>query len=259
MHNDPTLNYQSKVPKQKKSTYAIAKGPAPLYGTPSFPHHLSSLDGAKDHQGLLKQIEIIALPGTKFTLLEQLPQNVFEIRTADYPSTTPLYVDGRFLQTATGSTPEREKKLPSADSILKFMQSLLGARYFWGGNWAEGIPLMADLYPQLPLDDDLLCRGVDCSGLLYQATGGFTPRNTAQLCNYGTRIEFDFENVKPLDMMVWRGHVIFVLDHDSVIESALGKGVFVSDIKERVNFFQDKLRADSKPFFFRRWHPNFLT
>ncbi len=242
------------------STYAITKGPAPLYGTPSLPHQQSSLDPAKDHQGLLKQIEIIALPGTKFTVLKELPRNVYEVSTADYPSSTPLYVDSRFLQAASEATPEREKKLPSADSILKFMKSVIGTRYFWGGNWAAGVPEMADLYPQIPpTDDDLLCKGVDCSGLLYQASDGFTPRNTGQLCNYGSPLDFDFENVKPLDMMVWRGHVIFVLDHDSVIESALGKGVFVSDLKERVNFFREKLLADQKPFFFRRWHPNFLT
>lgn len=242
------------------STYAIAKGPAPIYATSNFPHLQPSLGPFKDHQGLLKQIEIIALPGTKFTVLQELPQNVYEVRTLDYPSSTPLYMDRRFLQAASDATPEREKKLPSPDSILKFMQSVIGTRYFWGGNWAAGIEEMTSFYPQLPPnDEDLLCRGVDCSGLLYQATNGFTPRNTGQLCTYGREIELDFEKVKPLDMMVWRGHVIFVLDHNTSIESVLGKGVVVSDLKERVNYFRDKLRAEQTPFYFRRWHPIFLT
>ena len=242
------------------STYASLRRPAPLYNTPNIPHQQPSLNVSKDHQGLLKQVETIALTGTKFKILKKAAQTVYEVTTLDYPSPTPLYIDSRFLEAASVETPEREKELPPTDSILKFMKSLVGARYFWGGNWAMGIPEMVHFYPQLsPNDDDLLCKGVDCSGLLYQATNGFTPRNTAQLCSYGELLEFDLEKVKPLDMMVWPGHVIFVLDHNSVIESAVGKGVFVSALRERVTFFREKLQAEQKLFYLRRWHPDFLT
>jgi cell wall-associated NlpC family hydrolase len=214
------------------STYGIAALPTPLFSSPD-----------------LKSVEFIALPQTKLTLLKEVAPNIAEATTLEYPSSTPIYVDTRFLEKGDTNTPEREKELPSVDSILNFMTSLVGTRYFWGGNWAEGIPEMELLYPEKPVTDDLICKGVDCSGLLYQATNGFTPRNTSQLYTYGVALEIPLRNVKPLDMMVWPGHVLFVLDANHFIESAGGRGVFISNFQERFAHFKDK------PFSFRRWHP----
>jgi hypothetical protein len=240
------------------STYAIADGPAPLYNTPDFPHHQQTLK--TDYQGLLKEVEVVVFPNTKFTIQRDLPNNVCEVMTNDYPSLAPLYIDSRFLKPASFDTPEREKKLPPPEVILNFMRSALGARYFWGGNWIEGISKMTSLYPQLSPSDDLICKGTDCSGLLYQATGGYTPRNTSDLLKFGEDLglnPYDAASaqkiVKPLDMIVWNGHVIFVLDSEHIIESVLGQGVIISDFVERYTFFQDK------NFSVRRWHPNFLT
>ena len=242
------------------STYAIAKSPVPLFNTPNIPQ----LD--KDQQGLIRSIETIALPHTKFSVLRQILPNTCEVTTVDYPSSTPLYVDSRFLQPAFKETFDRYKTLPPSATILKFMKSVVGVRYFWGGNWAQGIPEMAQLYPNIPVSDDLLCKGVDCSGLLYQATDGFTPRNTSQLCTYGQKLEVDLKSpeavqkvVKPLDMMVWKGHVIFVLDSDHFIESVIEQGVVISDFTQRYTYFRDKLAKENKPFTLRRWHPDFLS
>jgi cell wall-associated NlpC family hydrolase len=239
---------------------SIARGPTPIYNTPDIPHLQPVL--AVDHQGLIKSIEHIALPGTKFQVLKEVSPNIYEVSTADYPSSTPLYVDSRFLEKTPKEPLDRERNLPSVDSILEFMQSLLGFRYFWGGNWAQGIPEMLALYPHLKPSDDVICRGVDCSGLLYQATNGFTPRNTSELCTFGQEIDVDQDSllsvqqiVKPLDMMVWKGHVIFVLDSGHFIESVLSQGVIISDFIERYTYFHDKLRKNSKTFSLRRWHP----
>jgi hypothetical protein len=230
-----------------------AKGPTPIYNTP-YPLF------EKDRNGLVKSIEAIAFPDTKFKLHNTHSSGVHEVITADYPSKTPLYVDNRFLISADEQTPEREKKLPPIADILQFMQSIVGVRYFWGGNWAEGIAEMSDLYPHLEITEDLLCKGVDCSGLLYQATNGFTPRNTLQLCTYGEELEVDKDTplnilkvVKPLDMMVWRGHVLFVLDETHCIESVFGQGVIISDFIERYTYFRDRLKQENKPFSIRRW------
>lgn len=217
------------------SMHAIAKCPTPVFETPEF-----------------KSVEIIALPGTKFTVVKEIAPYIVEVKTLEYPSTSPIYIDVRFLEKVGAETPEREKQLPSVDSILNCMTSLVGTRYFWGGNWAEGIPDMQLFYPEKPFTDDLICKGVDCSGLLYQATNGFTPRNTSQLYTYGTTLEIPLKNVKPLDMMVWPGHVLFVLDSNHFIESAGGQGVIISDFQERFSNFKDK------PFSFRRWHPEML-
>ena len=219
------------------STYAIANRPIPVYSTirpdPT-------------------QLELICFPKTKFTIIKEVTPTIVQITTQEYPSKKPLYVDRRFLIAAGEETPEREKLLPTAQTILDFMTSKIGTRYLWGGNWATGISEMQEFYLEEPVTDDLLCKGVDCSGLLYQATNGFTPRNTSDLCNYGIEIK-DPAEVKPLDMMVWEGHVIFVLNSTQCIESFGGRGVIVSDFMERYEFFKDK------QFTLRRWHPNFLT
>ena len=69
-------------------------------------------------------------------------------------------------------------------------------------------------------------RGVDCSGLLYEATGGFTPRNTSALvtvwksrpCCRSEHREI-VGRLEPLDLIVWNGHVLIVLDRLRLIES----------------------------------------
>ena len=247
------------------STYAIAIGPVPLYGTPELPHLQPKLD--KDHQGLIKSVEVIAFPLTKFVVIKT-EDGVSQVTTSDYPSSTPLYVDSRFLRIVPEEPPERKKMLPPVPIILRFLESVIGVRYFWGGNWAGGIPEMSDLYPQLthPEDqEDRVCKGVDCSGLMYQATNGCTPRNTGQLFTYGQEIDVDQNSVeavqkvvKPLDIMVWRGHVLCVLDPEHFIESCVGQGVIVSGFTDRYKHFHEKLRAEQKPFSLRRWHPQLL-
>jgi hypothetical protein len=248
------------------STYAFAIGPAPLYDTPKLPHLQSRLE--KDSQGLIKSVEVIAFPFTKFVVI-RTADGVSQVTTNEYPSSTPLYVDSRLLEMVAEEPPERTRVLPSVPAILRFLQSVVGVRYFWGGNWAKGISSMSDLYPQLtaPEDqEDRICKGVDCSGLLYQATNGCTPRNTGQLCTYGQEIKVDQDSVeavqkivKPLDIMVWRGHVLCVLDPDHFIESVVGQGVIVSGFTDRYKHFHGRLRAEQKPFSLRRWHPQLLA
>ncbi len=249
------------------STYATAKLPTPVYNTQGFSHTQKILP--KDHQGLLKDIEFIALPGTKFKIMEEAPfSNILQVSTAEYSSSIPLYVNKQFLQTSVENISDRSIDLPAAQTIVQFMRSLVGTRYFWGGNWAKGIPEMSQFYPQFKEQDrdDVECRGVDCSGLLYQATNGWTPRNTGDLCNLGKELEVNKtsvsdveEAVKPLDMMVWKGHVVLILDSNSLIESTLYQGVIISDIKERYLYYFNKLALENKAFYLRRWHPDFLS
>ena len=62
-------------------------------------------------------------------------------------------------------------------------------------------------------------EGVDCSGLLYQATGGYTPRNTSSMKDFGDEVKISglpLEQisflVRPLDLIVCTGHVVIVLN-----------------------------------------------
>ncbi len=54
--------------------------------------------------------------------------------------------------------------------------------------------------------------------------------------------------------MVWKGHVLIVLSPETFIESRIGKGVVITDLKTRYQEALDTLQG--KPFFLRRWYPN---
>lgn len=198
-------------------------------------------------------LETIALPGTRFRCIAE-NKGVVQVETTEYPSSVPLYVDQRFL--TYGDVEERKALLPAENEILRNMQSCKGSRYLWGGNWNQGIPEMQTFYPEL--EDDELLQGVDCSGLLYQATNGFTPRNTSQLCSFGEELKIQhlspeemMKQLKPLDLMVWRGHVLIISSPGRLIESRIDQGVVESDFEPRYREAIEKLAG--KPFYFRRW------
>lgn len=232
---------------------ACAIFPTPVFNTPDIP--FLSLPLKKDSQHLIREIEAIALPGTPFQCLHEVSAHILQVETPDYPSAHSLrYVDRRFLQ---ANAPERKKKLPSRAALLNWLESSVGTRYFWGGNWRDGIPEMLNFYPHLqaaaPEDqDDALCRGLDCSGLLYQATDGITPRNTGQLILYGE--EISPHEFQPLDLIVWKGHVLIVFSQDLLIESRVGHGVVMSPFQERYAEVVKLTEAENKTLHFRRWY-----
>jgi cell wall-associated NlpC family hydrolase len=228
--NDKVNHYRSKIP-------------TPIFNTP----HLTF---KKDDQGLIREVETIALPGTSFKEIRRVSETMIQVETAEYRSDTPLYVDTRFLEEGDGE--ERKRVLPSSDELLEWLKSCVGIRYFWGGNWEDGIPQMLDFFPFLQThnQDDAICRGLDCSGFLYRATDGLTPRNTGQLIHFG----YEVNDIRPLDLIVWVGHILIVLDENTVIESRKGDGVVVSDYKKR---YEEILKLN-KQLYFRRWHPDFL-
>jgi cell wall-associated NlpC family hydrolase len=231
-----------------------ARIPTPIFNTPEIP--FNKLPLKKDPQGRLMEMEMIAFPGTKFRCIKEASENVLQVETAEYPSSIPLYADRRFLQAASAETPEREKILPSIDQILHWMEARVGLRYFWGGNWEAGIPEILEFYPALKNTEDLedaICRGLDCSGLLYQATNGYTPRNTSDLIQFG--YEVPIEQIKPLDLLVWKGHIILVRSPTTLIESRIDQGVVVSSFEQRYFEVLDLLKRQNKTLYIRRWHP----
>ncbi len=204
-------------------------------------------------------METIAFPGTKFKCVSKISDNIFQVETSEYPSTAPLYVDSRFLQAAPADAPERVKKLPYIDQILGWIEAREGLRYFWGGNWEAGIPEILEFYPFLKDAshedrDDAICRGLDCSGILYQATDGYTPRNTSDLIHFGR--EVPIEEIKPLDLLAWNGHVIMVRSPTTLIESRIGQGVIISSFEQRYPEILELLKIKNKRLYIRRWHPD---
>jgi hypothetical protein len=275
--------------------YAQAVLPTPVFNTPE----VSSVFGtrymktAHAHEaGLLRELEFIALPDTVLSIeavIRMGETTVYRVATDEYPypSTDGYYVDCRFVRTCEVKPPDRAKRLPDKDAIIASLIAAEGSAYLWGGNLREGIPQLLIFYPPsrslTPAEHGRwILQGLDCSGLLYQATGGCTPRNTSSLVTFGKPVPIAnlsgpqiIQAIEPLDIIVWPGHVIIVLDRDRVIESRpdydatqAGNqgGVRIRKIGEALSeIMKDRVpvhnfdRAGSavqKQFVIRRWYPH---
>ncbi len=222
--------------------YGVARCATPVLATPDFPAVFGGRDGTPlkvDHCGQVRELEFIALKGTVFRILAGVrgsPATVYQVETDDYPvpAGRALYVDSRFIEPAATEPPPRPRKLPPAAEVIAGLKRAIGNPYVWGGNLSGGVPELADMFyrgarPEEPKRP--LLGGGDCSGLLYQATNGWTPRNTSSLVAVGQGVPVAGKTVgelarllQPLDLIVWDGHVIIVLDRETTIESRLACG-----------------------------------
>lgn len=228
----------------------ITHSPTPILNTPNF----KEVYGERlpfDEQKLVREVEMIALPGMVFVVLQEVKEGILQVKTDDYPSSQCLYLDRRAGDRAIDNR-KMKRELPSIDVILSRMVSKVGVPYVWGGNYSPGIPEWAVWYPPKKVltsyeEHHWLFKGVDCSGLLYEATDGVTPRNTSWLMKFG--VEVVLEDVKPLDLILYPGHVIIALNKSEVIESSHEKGgVLISPLKKRIEEI-------TKPMMVRRFHP----
>jgi len=272
--------------------YAVATFPAPVLNTPDFASVFGGRDGKTlrlDPSGLIREVEFVALPGTAFRIEESLKrggQTIYRVTTDDYPYPTKsgYFIDSRFVRTADNPPPLRPRHLPPRQTVIDNLLAAQGSRYVWGGNQRAGVPQLLHFYPPAsssslsPAAADLWeLRGVDCSGLLYEATGGYTPRNTSALVEYGRPLPISgldteriIRRVEPLDLIVWSGHVMILLDRKRVIESRLdpsgkGGGVIVRPLREALmGLLKGRVPLDEYPsaavkgvkgFVIRRWYP----
>jgi hypothetical protein len=262
--------------------YAVAKGPTPVLNTNDFKSVFGGADGMTvktDNQGLIREMEYIALPGTVFDLIGEYDYGtykIFKVETKEYEYNTNLYVDSRFLDLKKQRPPERKINLPSKGEIYDFLDKVTGNRYCWGGNFNNGISRLIELYQpsgniSSQLKNEWMLTGCDCSGLMFEATNGYTPRNTSKLVNYGNAVEIEglsaeeiAAKLMPLDMMVWNGHVIYVYDENTAIQSSLSKGGVVktdliTTIKDLMGSRTPVNNYDSSAgerFVIRRWFGN---
>ncbi|MBI2353808.1 MAG: peptidoglycan endopeptidase [Deltaproteobacteria bacterium] len=269
------------------ASFGIARGATPVLNSPAFGAVFGARDGATlktDRCGQVRELEFIALPGTPFRLLAEIRGNdsvVYRVETDDYPTPAggALYVASRFIEPMETQPPARARKAPAAADITSELKAAVGSPYVWGGNIREGISDPAGLFHRETIPagrrERMILAGVDCSGLLYQASGGWTPRNTAQLVAFGNGVPIAGKNayelvalLEPLDLIVWNGHVIVVLDRETVIESRLecGKagngGVRTTPLFKRLEeIMRSRRPADAWPaegkqrgvFVVRRW------
>jgi hypothetical protein len=243
----------------KAAEYGVTCVSAPILNTPDF---TSVFGGASGHTlkvdrcGQVRALEYIALPGTLFTILKKQrygTADIYQIETDEYtaPPTVRLYVDGRFIKLERVAAAPRSPVLPPLGEILSALRAASGSPYVWGGNVPGGVPeLAAWFYKDIGEGDRerLTLAGLDCSGLLYHATGGWTPRNTGQLIHFGQgvaiagKLSTEIVNMlQPLDLIVWDGHVIIILDRHTAIESRLecgksgGGGVVMTPLSQRLD------------------------
>ncbi len=267
--------------------FGSARHATPVLNSPDF----NSVFGGKDSTvlktdrcGQVRELEYIALPGTVFEILEELAhgnRTIYRVKTKEYQSRPGirLYVESRFLALQNSAPQPIKRLLPEREHILAALRMSAGSPYVWGGNVQNGVPELSDyFYRNIAVtgNERLMLAGLDCSGLLYQATNGWAPRNTSQLVSFGRALPISGKNaqgiarlLEPLDLIVWNGHVIIVLDEKTVIESRLecGKpgngGVVTTSLTKRLSeITQTRRPANSWPatgkrrdvFVVRRWY-----
>ncbi len=225
--------------------YGLARTAVPVLNAPAVSAVFGGRDGRtlkSDRCGQVREVEFIALPGTVFRLLGEIRRgkhHVYQVETDDYP--TPengaLYVDSRFIEPSELQPPARPRERPEREAVISALKGSIGTPYVWGGNLRLGVAELSEIYyvGKFSSQDTkrLTLAGLDCSGLLYEATGGWTPRNTSGLLYWGKGLSVAGKQaaelaamLEPLDLIAWNGHVIIVLDRDTAIESRLkcGKG-----------------------------------
>jgi len=272
--------------------FAVAVIPTPVLNTPDFTGVFGGRDGKTlrlDGCGQIRETEFVALPGTAFRIEETINRVsavIYRVTSDDYPypTTKGYFIDSRFVRTSADPFPPRPRNLPARQKVIENLRAAQGSRYVWGGNARAGIPRLLSIYPPasgLPITsataDLWQLAGVDCSGLLYEATGGYTPRNTSALIAYGAPVPIKgldaagiIRLVGPLDLIVWQGHVMIIIDRNRVIESRLDchgnrGGVRVRSLRELLNeILKSRVPLDSYPltanqgvkgFVIRRWFP----
>lgn len=267
--------------------YGVARRAAPVLNTPAFTTVFGGRHGnalKTDRCGQVRELEYIALPGTVFRLLEKINKGtatIYRVTTDDYPTPAGkrLYLDSRFIDTRDTEPLPRARMLPAREDIIASLKCAVGKPYVWGGNIGSGVAELTGFYywGNLPpgSEKQFTLAGLDCSGLLYQATNGWTPRNTSQLVMFGKGLTIATKTaeriaalLEPLDLIVWNGHLIIVLDSKTVIESRLecGRpghgGVVTTPLRQRLTeIMQSRSPVDAWPregkqqdvFVVRRW------
>jgi cell wall-associated NlpC family hydrolase len=265
--------------------FAVAKEPTLVLNSPDFRSVFGGKDGStlkSDRCGQVREVEFIALPGTVFRIqgVVKTPMTtIYRVTSSDYPypSANGFFIDSRTVTTSGTEPPQRQRRLPSVAVIKERLLSAAGTPYVWGGNIRGGLPSLTSLYPPSSARVNIKrwqLTGLDCSGLLYEATEGWTPRNTSSLVDYGKPVPI--KGLSPsqiagklasLDLIVWKGHVMIVIDQERVIESRLdcksGQGVVVSPLSQALTElmrqrtpFNDyaEIPVGGKGFVVRRWY-----
>ncbi|MBS1552962.1 MAG: peptidoglycan endopeptidase [Bacteroidetes bacterium] len=277
-----TIRSLSKDSSINKELYAVSVYDTPVLNTPDFDRIYGGKDGstlAFNKSGLVKELEYVAFPRSVFEIKDEFRKgdhSIYKVISEEYDivlNGTELFIDSRFVE-LKDTKPERKKiPKPSKEQIYNFFDKCKDADYVWGANNINGVDKMFEFYrPKGNINSDIYnhwcMKGLDCSGLIYEATNGYTPRNTHQMVTYGNGIKIEGKSVseiaellEPLDMIVWKGHVIYVYDKNTTIQSAQSEGgVVKKDLNSTLNKIMQTRRPANvwsddkgKVFVVRRW------
>jgi len=237
----------------------------PLFNSSKIDELLSKPDLDKDDQGLFRPLETWLFPKSDIQIIDT-KKKVTQIRTPLYNSDKTFYTLTSF--TTNLGTELLQSYLFNKVLILENLRKYRGVPYVWGGSW-----VFDDFYKQVIKRQfkkafwphlDYIMSGLDCSGLLYASTYGYTPRNTSMLLDFGQEVlieglspELILQNCLPLDLIVWKGHVLIVLDQYKLIESVNPKGVIEVDALERLKEIhrtrQPRNTYEADSYVIRRW------
>jgi hypothetical protein len=189
-----------------------------------------------DEYGQVDELQTALQRGDIIRIVRNTQGNIIQVEIPGLEGT--YYTDNRFIDESNPAS-KRNIVLPEKANIIQRLISTEGTPYIWGGTQPEGFPKLLELYPPSSYIDDKtktkwIAAGLDCSGLLFYATNGYSPRNTNQLCRFGSTVNIEnvssntaqmvgalMSRIEPLDIIVWPGHVMIVLDKDRLIESRL--------------------------------------
>ncbi len=274
------------------SHYGIAAFDTPILKTKDFKKQFGWVDGGSlkfDNFWEIDSVEHIAPKGSIFMIVGKATEDILEVVTEEYPFSLnkKLYIHKNFLGERFLEKPNSlEKVRPPKEKIIELLKSIEWADYVWWWNIPEWIPKMLEIFPPKIMISDKkreqwMLKWVDCSGLIYWASWGTTPRNTSAIVHFWESVDIEgksldeiISTVKPLDIIVRRWHMMIVLDDKHTIESSyqywkhiegtdFNGGVKIRKfseslwrvLKERVasNNYDDESYKNTKHFVIRRW------
>lgn len=211
----------------------------PLFNTQDFINKIKS-NGGVDETFHNRILETHIFPKRSIVILER-KGGIVRVKVDDYPSNKKLYTKVDFLEVGEGMEKE---PLPCKDVLLKSLLNFPKIPYLLGGTIPFPINLGAKALGNPFEDRQRQLFGIDCSGLLYYVTKGNVVRNTADYLSMGEEV-FD---LKPLDLIYFKGHVIIYLGAGKCIESRQFDGVTIS-------LWEERKKSIPQDYKFIRWYP----
>ncbi len=284
-----------------KAPYAITKWPTPLLST----HEWDTVFGGEDAKtlkydrfGEVDELVFIAPAGAPLTLQRQIRKTTrkgidtlyYKVSSDLYTGTTPLWVDGRFLDIRE-SKGNFKAEQPSPANMILALRSYEGLPFTWHGSSASGIPELLDFYPPGEVLSDRMkgdwsFKGFDSAGLLFAASEATAPAELIGYESFGDSVYMDLSRLKipegedpktlrantlmkflrPLDVIRFDDRFWVVLDKNQVIQtryrSKFGGQVEISNLfdtafglLDRANWIENpaSIEDPKKSFFVRRF------